>query len=149
MTKSLKKIDNHYKYKLFFNKFVVSLMKDGKKYASNRIAKQLFNKIKIEGKDPYLVIYNAINNIKPLFSIKVIRRGKRVIEKPFLLLHENKKNAIAISWLISSAKQGKHNTFYSNLSDILIEASDNKGAAKNKQKELHKKVLLNRSLFHI
>jgi len=91
MNKPLKKINNNYKYKLFYNKFIVSLMKNGRKYAAASIAKKLLNSIKMEGKNPYLVIYNAINNIKPLFSIKVIRRGKRVIEKPFLLIHENKK----------------------------------------------------------
>jgi len=149
MNKPSKKINNNYKYKLFYNKFIVSLMKNGRKYAAVGIAKKLLNSIKMEGKNPYLVIYNAINNIKPLFSIKVIRRGKRVIEKPFLLIHENKKNSIAINWLVSSAKQGKYNHFYKNLSDVLIEASENTGSAKNKQKELHKKVLLNRSLFHI
>jgi small subunit ribosomal protein S7 len=125
-------------------------MKNGKKSSINKISKQLLQNIKLKGENPYLVVYNAINNIKPLFDIKIVRRGKRnIIEKPVLLLHENKKNAIAINWLILSAKQGKSNNFCSSLTEVLLEASINEGEAKNKQKELHKKVLVNRSRFFI
>ena len=66
-----------------------------------------------------------------------------------LLLHENKKNSLAIKWLIEAAKKGKSNNFHDNLVEVLFEASDNKGEVKNKQKELHKRVLLNKTRFTI
>ena len=59
------------------------------------------------------------------------------------------KNSLAIKWLIEAAKKGKSNNFHDNLAEILLEASNNKGEVKNKQKELHKRVLLNKSRFSI
>ena len=143
-------MNNNYKYSLLYNKFLIGLMKNGKKSSINKISKKLLKLIKFKGKNPYLVVYNAINNVKPLFDIKIVRRGKRnIIEKPILLLHENKKNSLAIKWLIEAAKKGKSNNFHDNLAEILLEASNNKGEVKNKQKELHKRVLLNKSRFSI
>jgi ribosomal protein S7 len=89
-------MNNNYKYSLLYNKFLIGLMKNGKKSSVNKVSKKLLRLIKFKGKNPYLIVYKAINNVKPLFDIKIVRRGKRnIIEKPMLLLHENKKKFIS------------------------------------------------------
>ena len=117
---------------LVLTKFMNSLMYDGKKSTAEKIVYGAFDRIGRKGsKDPVKVFHDAIGNVKPEVEVRPERR-----------------QALAIRWLVGAARARNENTMQERLAGELIDASNNRGNAVKKREDTHRMAEANRAFSH-
>lgn len=129
-------------------KFIIYLMKDGKKSTAEKILYNTMNFIKNNlKKNPVVIIQKAINKAKPSIGVVAVRKRGQSLQVPQPLSPKLKIN-YAIKWLISQANERKDNyTIDQKLALELINASKNKGKVIKIRKDLHDLALKSRALI--
>lgn len=133
-----KKIELNY----YLNKIV---LKKGKLFKSESLLDDIYlSLLKKVRKEPSFIIDKAIKNVMPIFLLRNKKIGKRVISTPFFILSEHHRKLLGLKWIIEAAlfRPGK---FKENFINEILDALDNKGSVKKKQKDLNIIVLNNRS----
>jgi small subunit ribosomal protein S7 len=143
-------------YKKFFNsssiynkpiiaKFIIYLMKDGKKSIAENILYKTLNFIKTNlKKNPLIILQKAIHKAKPSIGLVHLRQGGRAFQIPKPLSPKLKIN-LAIRWIIKKAYERKEKyTIYQKLALELLNASKNQGKVIKLRNELHDSALKNR-----
>lgn len=125
-------------------KFKTRLLKEGKQTKSNSILNNICNHFKKQKQNPFLIIEEAVTNIKPFFIIKTVKKGKQNTIIPLPIINENKRISLAIKWIIKNAKRNQGNTLTEQLVKEITDAALNKGFSKQEQQEIHSLVLANR-----
>lgn len=126
----------------YLNKIV---LKKRKLFKSEGLLDDIYSSLlKRLKKEPFFIIDKAIKNVMPIFLLKNKKIGKRVISTPFFILSEHHRKLLGLKWIIEEAlsKPGK---FKENFINETLDALDNKGSVKKKQKDLNIVVLNNRS----
>jgi len=127
------------------NKFQKALMSSGQKSTSTIILREVINRIISKNDDPYLILRQGVENVKPLFIVSSQKKGKRLVQTPRALLNEEKRIAISANWIVKNSKKHSRGSFVENLLQEIYDASQNQGFSKRKQQELNKLVVLNRA----
>jgi small subunit ribosomal protein S7 len=129
-------------------KFINSLMYDGKKslaekifYSALEIAKE---RTKEEGID---IFKKAIENVKPVLEVKSRRVGGATYQVPVEVKPE-RRQALAIRWIINAARGRKEKTMDERLAGELIDAAGNKGTSVKKREDTHKMAEANKAFAH-
>ncbi len=137
------------KYKdLVISKFMNGLMKDGKKSVAERIVYGAFDVIKTKGgADPVVVFHEAIDNVKPTVEVRSRRVGGATYQVP-VEVRPDRRQALAIRWLVDHARKRSENTMVERLSGELLDASNNRGAAVKKREDTHKMAEANKAFSH-
>lgn len=121
------------------------ILKKGKLSKASLIMDRIhFLLVKAVNEDSFIVLNQAIKNIKPFFLLKNKKIGKRIIISPFFILSDLSRQLIAIKWLIDSALKRKGD-FAENFVLEVLDAFNNKGSVKKKQVDLTLLVLKNKS----
>ena len=129
-------------------KLINNIMYDGKRGVAAKIVYDAIEKIKTKSKDEPINIFNeAINNIKPTVEVRSRRVGGATYQVPVEVRPERRK-ALAIRWIISSARTRSEATMGDRLSSELIDASNNKGNSVKKREDTHKMAEANRAFAH-
>ena len=130
------------------SKFMNNLMKDGKKSVAEKIVYGAFDDIEKKLKiDPVKVFHDAIENVMPSIEVRSRRVGGATYQVPVEVRPERRK-ALAIRWIISSARARGEDTMGNRLSSELIDASNNKGNSVKKREDTHKMAEANRAFAH-
>ncbi len=130
------------------SKFMCSLMLSGKKSTSEKIIYGAFDKIQNDTKqDPVNVFHEALKNVMPDVEVRSRRVGGATYQVP-VEVRNDRKQALAIRWLISSARARNENTMIDRLSNELMDAFSNKGNAVKKREDTHKMAEANRAFSH-
>jgi len=133
---------------LVITKFMNSLMKDGKKSAAERIVYGALDIIQSKGtSDPVSVFHEAIDNVKPSLEVRSRRVGGATYQVPVEVRHE-RRQALAIRWIVDNARKRSENTMVERLSGELLDASNNRGAAVKKREDTHKMAEANKAFSH-
>ena len=121
------------KYKdMLLAKFTNSLMLDGKKSVAETILYGALDILeKKGGSDPLKMFHEAIENVKPSVEVRAERR-----------------QALAIRWVIELARKRSENTMMERLSSELMDAANNRGAAVKKREDTHKMAEANKAFSH-
>ncbi len=129
-------------------KFIIYLMKDGKKSIAEKILYNTLNFIKTNlKKNPIVIVQKAINRAKPSIGVVSVRKRGQALQVPQPLSPKLKIN-YAIRWLITQAYERKeNNTIEQKLALELINASKNKGKVIKIRKDLHDLALKSRALI--
>ena len=137
------------KYKdLMVAKFTNSLMLDGKKSVAERIIYGAFDLIeKKAGQDPLKTFLEAIENVKPGVEVRSRRVGGATYQIPIEVRSE-RRQALAIRWIVDLARQRSEDTMTERLSGALLDASNNRGAAVKKREDTHKTAEANKAFSH-
>jgi small subunit ribosomal protein S7 len=137
------------KYKdLVVAKFTSSLMLDGKKSVAERIIYGAFDLIeKKAGQDPLKTFLEAIENVKPGVEVRSRRVGGATYQIPIEVRSE-RRQALAIRWIVDLARQRSEDTMTERLSGELLDASNNRGAAVKKREDTHKMAEANKAFSH-
>ena len=137
------------KYKdLVVAKFTNSLMLDGKKSVAESIIYGAFDLIeKKAGQDPLKTFLEAIENVKPGVEVRSRRVGGATYQIPIEVRSE-RRQALAIRWIVDLARQRSENTMTERLSGELLDASNNRGAAVKKREDTHKMAEANKAFSH-
>ena len=129
-------------------KFTNSLMLDGKKSVAERIIYGAFDLIeKKAGQDPLKTFLEAIENVKPGVEVRSRRVGGATYQIPIEVRSE-RRQALAIRWIVDLARQRSEDTMTERLSGELLDASNNRGAAVKKREDTHKMAEANKAFSH-
>ena len=129
-------------------KFVNSMMWDGKKAISQKIFYEAMDKIKERSQDdPLKTFKKAIENCKPLVEVKTRRVGGANYQVP-VEVNQYRKQSLAIHWLILYARQRSGKNMVDKLTDELIDAANSKGGAVKKREDVHRMAEANKAFAH-
>ena len=129
-------------------KFMNSVMLDGKKSVAEGIVYTALTTVEQRAKrEPIGVFHDALNNIKPGIEVRSRRVGGATYQVPVEVRPE-RAQALAIRWLITSARNRSENTMSGRLSGELMDAANNRGNAVKKREDMHRMAEANRAFSH-
>ena len=129
-------------------KFMNNLMYDGKKSVAESIVYGAFERV--EGRlkrQPVEVFHEALDNIKPSVEVRSRRVGGATYQVPVEVRPE-RREALAIRWLITAARNRNENTMEERLAAELMDAVANRGTAVKKREDTHKMAEANKAFSH-
>ena len=137
------------KYKdLVVAKFMNHIMKDGKKSVAEKIVYGAFNKIDETTKtDPVELFKKALDTIGPMVEVKSRRVGGATYQVP-IEVRPSRRTALAMRWLVDSARARGEKSMALRLAGELIDASEGRGAAARKREDTHRMAEANRAFAH-
>jgi len=130
------------------SKFMNNLMYDGKKAAAERIVYGAMERV--EGRlkrAPVEVFHEALDNIKPSVEVRSRRVGGATYQVPVEVRPE-RREALAIRWLITAARARNENTMEERLAGELMDAVSGRGTAVKKREDTHKMADANKAFSH-
>jgi len=129
-------------------KFINNLMKDGKKSTAERIVYGAFDKVQARMKgDPLQVFHEALDNVKPTLEVRSRRVGGATYQVPVEVRPE-RRQALAIRWMIQAASKRSEKTMTDRLAGELMDAANNRGAAYKKREDTLRMAEANRAFSH-
>ncbi len=139
--------DPKYNSKLI-TKFVNVMMLDGKKGVSEKIFYDAMDIMKEKtGKEALEVFEQALENVKPLLEVKSRRVGGATYQVPIEIRTE-RRQALAIRWLIMNSRSRSEKTMFQKLAGELIDAFNNQGASIKKKEDTHRMADANKAFAH-
>jgi len=126
-----------------------SVMRGGKKSVAARIVYGAIDIVaeRVKDEDPLAVFEEAMGNVRPRVEVKSRRVGGATYQVPIEVRPE-RRNALAIRWLISFAKSRSGQTMSSKLAAELLDAYNNRGAAVKKKDDTHNMAEANKAFAH-
>ena len=130
-------------------KFTNGLMLDGKKTLARRLFYDAMDVIesKISEEEPLTVFETAMDNVRPRVEVKSRRVGGATYQVPVEVRPE-RRNALAIRWLISFAKSRSGQSMSDKLAGEILDAYNKRGAAVKKRDDTHKMAEANKAFAH-
>ena len=133
---------------LIVTKFMNSIMYDGKKSVAEQIVYGALEIVETKLKtDPLQVFKQALDNVAPSIEVRSRRVGGATYQVPVEVRNE-RRQALAIRWLIQAARSRNDKTMVDRLSSELIDASNNRGNAVKKREDTHRMAEANRAFSH-
>ena len=133
---------------IVLNKFINEVMVGGKKTVAQKIVYGALDNIENKLKtDPVKVFHDAIENVMPAIEVRSRRVGGATYQVP-VEVRPDRRKALAIRWIISSARSRGEDTMGDRLSSELIDAANNKGNSVKKREDTHKMAEANRAFAH-
>ena len=130
-------------------KFINILMVDGKKSTAEKIVYGVLDILaeKSEGKEHLDLFEVALENIRPQVEVKSRRVGGSTYQVPVEVRPE-RREALAIRWVIAAAKARNENTMEERLAGELLDAVNGRGSAVKKREDTHKMADANKAFSH-
>ena len=129
-------------------KFMNSIMYDGKKSAAEAIVYGAFDIVQTKAKsDPLAIFKQALENVAPAIEVRSRRVGGATYQVPVEVRTE-RRQALAIRWIINAARDRNDKTMIDRLSAELLDASNNRGNAVKKREDTHRMAEANRAFSH-
>src|SRR6478735_10367158 len=133
---------------LIVSKFMNSIMKEGKKSVAERIVYGALDRMQSRAKsDPIQLFHAALDNVMPAVEVRSRRVGGATYQVPVEVRNE-RRQALAIRWLIAAARARNESTLIDKLSGELLDAANNRGTAVKKREDTHKMAEANRAFSH-
>jgi len=133
---------------LVVSKFMNSVMRHGKKSAAEGIVYGAFDVVEGRAKqDPVGVFHQALENVQPSVEVRSRRVGGATYQVP-VEVRPDRRQALAIRWLITAARARNERTMVERLSGELLDASNNRGTAVKKREDTHRMAEANRAFSH-
>jgi small subunit ribosomal protein S7 len=130
------------------SKFMNCLMYEGKKSAAETIVYGAFEQIqKKSGNDPIKVFHDALGNVKPQLEVRSRRVGGATYQVP-VEVRPDRAQALAIRWLIGTARERSESTMVDRLCGELLDASNNRGNSVKKREDTHRMAEANKAFSH-
>ena len=129
-------------------KLINRIMIGGKKGTAQKILYDAFNIVKEKtGQDPMEVFNKAYENIKPQLEIRSRRIGGGNYQVP-VEVREERKQTLALRWLVQYAKNRNGKGMAEKLADEIIDAANGTGGAVKKREDTHKMAEANKAFAH-
>ena len=133
---------------LVLAKFMNRIMDDGKKSVSERIVYGAFDIVsKKTEKSPIDFFHEALNNVKPSLEVRSRRVGGATYQVP-VEVRPQRREALAIRWLIKASRDRNEKTMKDRLASELIDAVNTRGSAVKKREDTHKMAEANKAFSH-
>ncbi|WP_420013378.1 30S ribosomal protein S7 [Tateyamaria sp.] len=129
-------------------KFMNNLMVDGKKSTAESIVYNAFDRVEAKIKRaPVEVFHEALENIQPSVEVRSRRVGGATYQVPVEVRPE-RRQALAVRWLISASRGRNENTMEERLAGELMDAVQSRGTAVKKREDTHKMADANKAFSH-
>ena len=129
-------------------KFMNNLMLDGKKSVAESIVYGALDRVQAKLKrEPVQAFHEALDNVKPSVEVRSRRVGGATYQVPVEVRSE-RREALAIRWLIIAARKRNENTMEERLAAELADAVNNRGTAVKKREDTHKMADANKAFSH-
>ncbi len=129
-------------------KFMNSLMRAGKKSVAEGILYGAFDLIQTKtGQNPLEVFHEALENVKPTIEVRSRRVGGATYQVPIEVRIE-RRQALAIRWMIGVARGRSEHTMTERLCGELLDAANSRGTAVKKREDTHRMAEANRAFSH-
>jgi small subunit ribosomal protein S7 len=133
---------------LIVTKFMNAVMYDGKKSIAETIVYGALDQVQAKTKqEPVTVFHQALDNVAPHVEVRSRRVGGATYQVPVDVRPE-RRQALAIRWLITAARNRNETTMIDRLSGELMDAANNRGTAVKKREDTHKMAEANRAFAH-
>ncbi len=129
-------------------KFINNIMEDGKKAVAEKIVYSAFDIIASKLKQEALSVFStAIENVKPMIEVRSRRVGGATYQVPSEV-RPDRRQALAIRWIIDAARKRSETTMTDRLAGELLDAFANRGSAVKKREDTHKMAEANKAFSH-
>ncbi|PLX82102.1 MAG: 30S ribosomal protein S7 [Desulfuromonas sp.] len=129
-------------------KFMNAIMLDGKKSTAEQIVYGAFDIVASRsGDDPLEIFKKAIENVRPMLEVKSRRVGGSTYQVP-IEVRSDRRNALAIRWIVSFARSRGEKTMGERLAGEFLDAANNRGASVKKREDTHRMAEANKAFAH-
>ena len=129
-------------------KFVNSMMWQGKKNTAQGIFYDAMDKIKERSQDDPLKLFKkAVENCKPLLEVKTRRVGGANYQVP-VEVPNNRRTSLAIRWILQNARSRPEKSMPEKLANELNDAANSRGGAIKKKDDVHRMAEANKAFAH-
>ena len=129
-------------------KFMNCVMLHGAKATAEKIVYGALDRVAEKTKQEPLKAFNeALDNVKPAVEVRSRRGGGATYQVP-VEVRPDRKQALAIRWIIAAARNRSEQTMEQRLAGEFLDALANKGAAVRKREETHRMAEANKAFSH-
>jgi small subunit ribosomal protein S7 len=129
-------------------KFVNSMMWDGKKATSQKLFYSAMDKLKERSDDDPLKLFKkAVENAKPLLEVKTRRVGGANYQVP-IEVPQTRRTSLAMRWIITQARTRPEKGMAEKLANELNDAANLRGGAIKKRDDVHRMAEANKAFAH-
>ncbi len=129
-------------------KFICSMMWDGKKTRAQGIFYDAMGKIQERtSDDPLKLFKKAVENAKPLLEVKTRRVGGANYQVP-IEVPQNRRTSLAIRWILINARTRPEKGMPEKLANELNDAANMRGGAIKKRDDVHRMAEANKAFAH-
>ncbi len=129
-------------------KFINCLMLQGKKSVAEHIVYGALDTIERRtGQEPIKVFHEALDNVKPSVEVRSRRVGGATYQVP-IEVRIDRRQALAIRWIIDISRNRSENTMADRLCNELQDAAANRGTAVKKREDTHRMAEANKAFSH-
>jgi small subunit ribosomal protein S7 len=130
------------------NKFVNSMMWDGKKSTAQGIFYTAMKKLEEKGGDEAMKLFKkAVENAKPVLEVKTRRVGGANYQVP-IEVNADRRTSLAIRWILQYSRGRGEKGMIDKLTNELLDAANNRGAAIKKKEDVHRMAEANKAFAH-
>ena len=129
-------------------KFINHVMVSGKKAVAERIVYGALDRVNArDGADPVETFEKALDAIAPMVEVKSRRVGGATYQVP-VEVRPSRRNALAMRWLVDSARSRSEKSMAARLAGELMDAVDGRGSAVKKREDTHRMAEANKAFAH-
>jgi small subunit ribosomal protein S7 len=129
-------------------KFINRVMIGGKKSTAQRAVYAALDIAEEQAKRPGIDVFDlAVRNAVPALEVKSRRVGGATYQVP-IEVRPDRRVALAMRWLIASARKRSGRPIADRLAQELVEASRGEGTAVKHKEDLHRMAEANRAFAH-
>jgi len=129
-------------------KFINGLMMNGNKSLAERIFYDAMAMVEQKSGQPAIGVFNqALTNVKPALEVKSRRVGGATYQVPIEVRPE-RRQALAIKWLIGFARSRGERTMAERLAGEVLAAGRGEGATVKKKDDTHRMAEANKAFAH-
>lgn len=131
------------------SRFVNRMMSQGKKSVSRKIFYEAMAMLesKVDDKTSLEVFLKAMDNVKPMIEVKSRRVGGSTYQVP-VEIKDNRREALAMRWIIGAARSRSGKSMGSRLGAELLDAYNSTGTAFKKKEDTHRMAEANKAFAH-
>lgn len=129
-------------------KFINNVMERGKKSLAARIVYDAFEIMEEKtGRSALEVFEEGLKNVTPMVEVKPRRVGGATYQIP-VEVPTNRRQALAMRWLIASARGRSGRSMSIRLANELMDAARNEGTTVKKREDTHRMAEANQAFAH-
>src|SRR3989337_2936215 len=130
------------------DRFVVKIMRDGKKGLAESILRQALPRAEASARRPGLEVLDAaLRNATPIIEVKPRRVGGATYQVP-VEIRGDRRMSLGVRWLVQSARKRSGKSMSEKLAAELVDAMNGLGAAVKRREDTHKMAEANKAFSH-
>ena len=129
-------------------KFINGMMWEGKKSVAEEIFYGAMERLgEKTGEEPLKVFKKAVDTVAPTLEVKSRRIGGATYQVP-LEVSKDRRNTLAIRWIVSNARGRSEKTMRDRLVGELLDSTSGRGGAVKKKDDVHRMAEANKAFAH-